>query len=496
MLGDREDVAQSRVGSVIHDKYRVERLIGRGGMASVYSAVHLRVGNRVAIKILHPELSTNADLRARFLREGYVANKVDHRGAVRVLDDETADDGAACLVMELLEGQTVRALSEGRGMRLPHREVCEIAYQVLDVLAAAHDNGIVHRDIKPDNLFRTNDGVLKVLDFGIARLREVGSVGGATQTGQMMGTPAFMPPEQALGRAREIDGQTDLWAVGATVFALASGQFVHAAETPQEMIVRAGSRPARSVAAVTPDLSPAIAAVVDRALAFDKVERWPNARAMQAALAEAYVATFRVPMPGGRASATSSMAQLTETATLAERFASKPLSTTAGVVSLQSPREVAGVPRSRARRGLLVGVALAAPLAIGGGLALRGRTAIAPSRPSPATTIAAPAFAVPTVTATTTATAAEALPASATSTEPQAVALPTPAPLGASAPTAGGRPTTHPHPAPTPKPASSAAAAWTPQASAAPAAPVPKVNCNPPYFIDADGHRQYKRECL
>jgi serine/threonine-protein kinase len=191
-------------------------------MASVYEAVH-RNGNRVAIKMLHPHLSINADLRSRFLREGYAANRVNHQGAVRVLDDDMTEDGSVFLVMELLKGETLDARWETRGSRLAHREVCEHAHQLLDVLAAAHGQGVVHRDIKPENLFLTTDGVLKVLDFGIARLRDASGAEGATQTGRMIGTPAFMPPEQALGRSRQIDGQTDLWAVGATMFTLVSG---------------------------------------------------------------------------------------------------------------------------------------------------------------------------------------------------------------------------------------------------------------------------------
>src|SRR5579863_6770370 len=123
MAGDLDLHAQKRVGTVIKEKYRLLGLIGSGGMASVYEAVH-RNGHRVAIKMLHPHLSINADLRARFLREGYVANKVDHRGAVRVLDDDTAEDGSVFLVMELLQGQTLDARWEAAGQRLPPREVC------------------------------------------------------------------------------------------------------------------------------------------------------------------------------------------------------------------------------------------------------------------------------------------------------------------------------------------------------------------------------------
>ena len=300
MREDLDSQAQARVGAWITEKYRLERLIGCGGMASVYAGVH-RNRNRVAIKILHPHLSIDTDLRARFLREGYVANRVDHPGAVRVLDDDTADDGAVFLVMELLEGVTLDERWKRAGLRLPQQEVCELASQLLDVLAAAHAQGIVHRDIKPENLFLTREGVLKVLDFGIARLQEAGASHGPTQTGRMLGTPAFMPPEQALGRSREIDGQTDVWAVGATMFTLLTGHPVHEAETMQEMLVNAASQPARLLASLLPELPQGIAQVIDRALAFRKVERWSDARAMEAALGAAYRLCFGTVLPQNRA---------------------------------------------------------------------------------------------------------------------------------------------------------------------------------------------------
>jgi serine/threonine protein kinase len=285
--------AEKRVGSRLKGKYSLERLIGVGGMASVYRGTH-RNGHRVAVKVLHPALAANAELRDRFLREGYLANRVDHHGAVRVLDDDVADDGSVFLVMELLEGESLAARWERNGHRLAQREVAALARQLLDVLAAAHSRGVVHRDIKPENLFVTTDGALKVLDFGIARLREPAgtAVVSATRTGGVLGTPAYMPPEQVLGRSREIDGQTDLWAVGATMFALLSGQYVHDSETVEELIVYAGSRRARPLGSVAPDVAPSIAAVVDRALAFDKAARWLTSRAMQGALEEACALAF------------------------------------------------------------------------------------------------------------------------------------------------------------------------------------------------------------
>src|SRR5262245_57872770 len=188
---------KGRIGSLLKAKWRLEKLLGVGGMAAVYAAVH-RNQNRVAIKMLHPELSVDPAMRIRFLREGYAANTVDHPGAVRVFDDDVTDDGAAFLVMELLEGETLETRAERVGGKLSAGEVLLLADRLLDVLAAAHKKGIVHRDIKPDNVFLTTQGRLKVLDFGIARLRELGdpvslerSPGShKTAVGTFLGTPA------------------------------------------------------------------------------------------------------------------------------------------------------------------------------------------------------------------------------------------------------------------------------------------------------------------
>ena len=277
--------ANARLGSVLKGKWRLDAVIGIGGMASVYAATH-RNQARAAIKLLHAEVAMDAEVTARFLREGYVANAVGHPGTVNVLDDDVSEDNAPYLVMELLVGQTLDTLLAMDPDGLAVQEVLGFTDQLLDVLAAAHDKGIVHRDLKPENLFLTSDGRLKVLDFGIARLRELSTPLSptATQAGSVLGTPAFMAPEQALGRWHEVDGRTDIWSVGATAFTLLTGQFVHNAETLQEQLVLSATRPARQVRAVNPLVPEALAQVVDRALSFDRSQRFPNARAMRQAM--------------------------------------------------------------------------------------------------------------------------------------------------------------------------------------------------------------------
>jgi serine/threonine-protein kinase len=273
--------ARSRVGVSLRDKLRLDRLIGVGGMAAVYAATH-RNGKRLAVKVLHPELARHTDLRQRFLREGYVANTVDHPGTVAVLDDDATDDGSVFLVMELLDGEPLDALWARKGRRVELTEVLGYIDQLLDVLVVAHAKGVVHRDLKPENVFVSRSGAVKVLDFGIARLREGTST--STRTGAVMGTPAYMPPEQARGRWNDVDARTDLWAVGAMMFTLLSGRYVHEMETPNEVLLAAMTASARPLRSVAPHVPAEVAAIVDRALAFDKSLRWPDAASMQAAV--------------------------------------------------------------------------------------------------------------------------------------------------------------------------------------------------------------------
>jgi serine/threonine-protein kinase len=301
--------ARSRVGTVLRGKYRIDGLLGVGGMAVVYAATH-RNKKRFAIKVLHPELSMRSQVRARFLREGYAANSVGHAGAVTVLDDDVDDDGRAFLVMELLDGADLESLRERAGGRLPLQQSLAVVHELLDVLDAAHRHAIVHRDIKPANLLVLREGRLKVLDFGIARLRDAASKERMTQTGVTLGTPAFMAPEQAQGQDEEVDAQTDLWAAGATLFTVLSGRAVHEGSSSQQVLVRAATSRAPSLAVVAPEMPASVVRIVAKALAFDKAERWTAAAAMREALAEAYVERFAdVPLTEALASLGSAIAE-------------------------------------------------------------------------------------------------------------------------------------------------------------------------------------------
>ncbi len=279
--------ALTRVGETLRDKWRLDVLIGVGGMAAVYAATH-RNNSRVAVKIIHSEMSTNALVRERFLWEGYLANSVGHEGAVKVIDDDAAEDGSLFLVTELLDGETLEERRIRLGGRLPQNEVLVLTDQILSVLIAAHAKGIVHRDLKPDNVFLTRAGQVKILDFGIARLRQLSTASSVTQTGFTAGTPAYMAPEHARGLSDEVDERSDLWACGAIMFSLLAGRGVHEGRTMNEKLANAINRPAPPLASVAPDVSPPVADLIDRALEFAKDMRWSSAATMQKALHQAY----------------------------------------------------------------------------------------------------------------------------------------------------------------------------------------------------------------
>lgn len=286
-LPDQRAASQARVGQTLGGKWRIVRLIDVGGMAAVYEAAH-RNGRRAAIKLLHRHYASNAEVRKRFLREGYVANKIDHPGAVAILDDDVAEDGTPFLVMELLEGESLATMLSNRGGRLPVAEALAIAGQILEVLTVAHDNGIVHRDIKPGNVLVTHGGHAKVLDFGLARIRDGAVSLIPTAAGVVMGTAGYMAPEQARGQPDQVDRRTDLFAVGAVLFRALSGRRIHERQNAVDMTIAAMKDPVVSLASAMPGAGRALVHAVDRALAFDKNARWQSAREMFEALRTAY----------------------------------------------------------------------------------------------------------------------------------------------------------------------------------------------------------------
>ncbi|WP_438027698.1 serine/threonine-protein kinase [Sorangium sp. So ce233] len=289
-----EELAEQRVGSRI-GPWTLVRVLGVGGMASVFYGLRAD-GCAAAIKVLHGELAGIDEVRKRFLREGPIGNALAAvaplcEGLPQVLESGATDDGVVYMAMELLEGETVfdRMVRHGT---LPVGQVIALAERVLDVLIVAHEHGIVHRDLKPENLHIGDDGRVRVLDFGLARvldplLEDVAGVPEMTKTstGVSIGTDDYMAPEQALGLIREIDGRTDLFGLGATMFRLLAGRTIHGKLEDARLLIAVATEKAPPLAQHAPTAPPGLCAVVDRALAFLKQERYPDARTMRADLA-------------------------------------------------------------------------------------------------------------------------------------------------------------------------------------------------------------------
>ena len=285
--------AQRLVGTNLGGKWTIDALIGMGGMASVYAATH-RNGRRVAIKLLNPEFSQNVQIRERFLREGYVANRIGHPGVVTILDDDTTASGQVFLVMELLEGDSFLGRINSRS--LTPAQVVFIGEQVLEPLATAHRRGIIHRDIKPGNIFVCSDGRVKVLDFGLARVLE-GNDLEPTRDGLVLGTVPYLSPEQAIAKRDDIDWRSDIYSVGAMLFYALSGRYVHEANSQLDMLMVTMKAPARSLASVAPGMPPKVVTMVDRALMFDPAQRWQCAEDMAEAARSAFQELTGVAIP-------------------------------------------------------------------------------------------------------------------------------------------------------------------------------------------------------
>ncbi|HLK37147.1 MAG TPA: serine/threonine-protein kinase, partial [Polyangiaceae bacterium] len=208
------------VGTVVNSKYRLTRLLGDGGMGSVYEAVHAVLGTRVAIKVLHPELARRTGLVERFLQEARVAAQIRSPHVVQVIDVDRTADGHAYIVMELLEGEPLSSVLD-RQRKLSVGAACDYTVQILEALEAAHALGVIHRDLKPENVFVTFVGgkaVLKLIDFGIAKARRSDPQSkNLTVAGVVMGTAEYMAPEQARSADR-VDARADIYAVGVMLY--------------------------------------------------------------------------------------------------------------------------------------------------------------------------------------------------------------------------------------------------------------------------------------
>ena len=263
-------------------QYRVVCLLGEGGMGAVYEARQEPLDRRVALKTLHPEYAGDKDALARFFNEAKILSQLEHPSIVQVSDFGTAADGTAYLVMEYLRGQSLgRRLSElnKRSERLPVVRALQFGFQIADVLAVAHTKGIVHRDIKPDNLMLISDAIapggerVKLLDFGIAKLTHDGDKGGVkTATQTVMGTPSYMSPEQCAG-AGGVDAKTDVYALGCVLYEALSGRPPFVAEGAGQLIGMHLFQSPPNLLSVAPKVPSAIAELVHRLLTKDRANR-------------------------------------------------------------------------------------------------------------------------------------------------------------------------------------------------------------------------------
>jgi serine/threonine protein kinase len=286
--GERSADAGTLLHRIVADRYRLMEVIGEGGMGTVYKAEHVRMGKALALKILHPDFAAAEEGAVeRFLAEAQIVSRLSHPHTIAVFDFGEIDGGGGFyLAMEYVPGKDLAAVLKDAG-RLPEPRVARIGAQILGSLAEAHDAGIVHRDIKPGNVMlmptRSGEDFVKVLDFGIAKLRDESSAAAAstTGTGAIVGTPNYLAPEQARGDA--VDGRTDLYAVGCLLYELAAGHPPFRAPSPMA-IVSAHLHQAPPSLAEEAGCSPRLAEVIGRALAKKPGDRFASADEMGAAL--------------------------------------------------------------------------------------------------------------------------------------------------------------------------------------------------------------------
>lgn len=262
--------------------YRIVRLLGQGGMGAVYEARQEPLDRRVALKTLHADYAKDPDALARFFNEAKALSKLEHPSIVQVSDFRNAADGTAYLVMEFLRGQSLgRRLRElsARGERLPLITALQIAFQTADVLAVAHKQGIVHRDVKPDNLMLITDAIapggerVKLLDFGIAKLSGVEDTANVkTATQAVMGTPSYMSPEQCAG-AGGVDAKTDVYALGCVLFELLASRPPFVAEGAGQLIGMHLFQTPPMLRSLAPQIPESVAELVHRLLTREKVQR-------------------------------------------------------------------------------------------------------------------------------------------------------------------------------------------------------------------------------
>jgi serine/threonine protein kinase len=389
--------ACAQPGEVLADRYRIVDRLGRGGMGEVYLATHVAIGRQVAIKILRADAQENPEMARRFLQEARTSSQLRHPNIVDITDFGHNDRGAPFFVMELLEGEDLKSLVK-RERTLPWPRVCAIATQICAALSAAHASGVVHRDMKPDNVYLLRHGDyehVKVLDFGIAKVLSGQEAGEATRTGVLLGTPHYMSPEQASDDP--LDGRSDIYAMGVLLYRMVAGQLPFRGPSFMKVLGQQIHEPPPPPSLFAPPgtLSDEAEAIILKCLAKRREDRYQSADELAAALlasmglvAEGSTGSFSAPR--GIRSAASLSAPAAALSAPALSAASQLGASTHDTLATAS-----AAPRPRSRAILL---ALGAALLAGGALAMTLRGDLEdPATPPPATepAVAAPPVADP-----------------------------------------------------------------------------------------------------
>jgi serine/threonine-protein kinase len=280
---------QSLVGAVLSRRFRLTKLLGSGGMGGVYATDQVIDGRPVAVKILHPEFVQDDQVKARFLEEARTCMRLIHPNILRVFESAVAEDGTPYMVMDLLEGVPLSAYTQNGG-RVPLAQAVAVAHGMLAGLAAAHAQGIVHRDLKPENVFLAREGgekfVIKLLDFGIAKVMDAaGGMGTKTRTGMLLGTPAYMSPEQVKD-SKNVDARSDLWSAGVMLYEMLTGRVAFPAPTEYARLFAVLNNTPEPIERIDPSLAP-IAPFLKRALEKSREARFQSALEMARALTAA-----------------------------------------------------------------------------------------------------------------------------------------------------------------------------------------------------------------
>ena len=257
-------------GDLIADRYELEELVGTGGMSSVFRAHDLQLEREVAIKILHEHYAQDPEYLERFRREARAVARLSHPNIVTVID-RGDDEGRQFIVFEHVEGENLKELVLRSG-RLPVQQALELALHIADGLSFAHEHGLVHRDVKPQNVLLSSEGEVKVTDFGIARSLHVEQ--GVTQTGTVLGTGEYLAPEQASGKP--VSPATDVYSLGVVLWELLAGDVPFVGENFVAVALRHVNEPPPHLRERRPDVSPRLDAAVQRALAKDPAQRFPS----------------------------------------------------------------------------------------------------------------------------------------------------------------------------------------------------------------------------